>query len=121
MRAALEHRRGDLGELRDILAGLASKYRDTPMAGRTHLQQALPITFGYKAAVWLSMIDRHIERLEQMRPRVLLGEFAGAAGTLASLGDAGLRCRRALCDASWASRVPADRPGMWPATACRGR
>src|SRR5262245_51834615 len=49
--------RDDLIALRRILAGLASRYRDTPMAGRTHLQQALPITFGYKAAVWLSMLD----------------------------------------------------------------
>ena len=98
IRAALDLVAADLAELRDILAGLARKYRDTPMAGRTHLQQALPITFGYKAAVWLSMIQRHIERLEQMRPRVLLGQFAGAAGTLASLGADGLKVQAALCD-----------------------
>jgi 3-carboxy-cis,cis-muconate cycloisomerase len=98
VRAALDLVAADLAELRDILAGLARKYRDTPMAGRTHLQQALPITFGYKAAVWLSMIQRHIERLEQMRPRVLLGQFAGAAGTLASLGADGLKVQAALCD-----------------------
>jgi 3-carboxy-cis,cis-muconate cycloisomerase len=47
------------------------------MAGRTHLQQALRITFGYKAAVWLSSIDRHIERLAQALPRILFGEFSG--------------------------------------------
>jgi 3-carboxy-cis,cis-muconate cycloisomerase len=68
------------------------------MAGRTHLQQALPVTFGYKVAVWLSMFDRHAERLAQLRPRVLVGEFAGAAGTLASLGDKGLAVQRALMD-----------------------
>ena len=77
---------------------LARKYRDTPMAGRTHLQQALPITFGYKVAVWLSMIDRHVERLEQARPRVLVGEFSGAAGTLASLGESGLEMQRLFCE-----------------------
>ena len=66
------------------------------MAGRTHLAQALPVTFGYKAAVWLSMFDRHAERLAQLRPRVLVGQLAGAAGTLASLGDAGLDVQRAL-------------------------
>ena len=65
------------------------RHRDTPMAGRTHLQQALPVTFGYKAAIWLAMFDRHAERLEQLKPRVLVGQFAGAAGTLASLGDKG--------------------------------
>jgi 3-carboxy-cis,cis-muconate cycloisomerase len=52
------------------------------MAGRTRLQQALPVTSGYKAAVWLSSIDRHIERIEQASPRVLVGEFSGAAGGL---------------------------------------
>src|SRR5215470_15769694 len=66
------------------------------MAGRTHLQQALPVTFGYKVAVWLSMFDRHAERLTQLRPRMLVGQFAGAAGTLASLGDKGLAVQEAL-------------------------
>jgi 3-carboxy-cis,cis-muconate cycloisomerase len=86
----------DLDALRGILAGLAAKHRDTPMAGRTHLQQALPVTFGYKAAVWLAMFDRHAERLAQLEPRVLVGQFAGAAGTLASLGDRGLEVQAAL-------------------------
>jgi 3-carboxy-cis,cis-muconate cycloisomerase len=88
----------DLAALRDILVGLAKRYRDTPMAGRTHLQQALPITFGYKAAVWLSMFDRHAERLAQLRGRVLVGQFAGAAGTLASLGGRGLEVQQALME-----------------------
>jgi 3-carboxy-cis,cis-muconate cycloisomerase len=88
----------DLTELRRILVRLAKRYRDTPMAGRTHLQQALPITFGYKAAVWLAMFDRHAGRLAQLRPRVLVGQFAGAAGTLASLGDRGLDVQHALME-----------------------
>jgi 3-carboxy-cis,cis-muconate cycloisomerase len=75
-------------------ARLAEKYRDTPMAGRTHLQQALPITFGYKCAIWLSMMDRHAERLRQLKPRVLVAQLGGAAGTLASLGGKGLDVRR---------------------------
>ncbi|WES90260.1 class-II fumarase/aspartase family protein [Dickeya fangzhongdai] len=86
----------DIKSLRKILADLALRYRNTPMAGRTHLQQALPITFGYKAAIWLDMFDRHAERLEQARPRILVGEFAGAAGTLASLGDKGLAVQKAM-------------------------
>ncbi|UHL64285.1 adenylosuccinate lyase family protein [Paralcaligenes sp. KSB-10] len=86
----------DLAELDDLLDGLAGHYRDTPMAGRTHLQHALPITFGYKAAVWLLMIRRHRERLAQLRPRVLVGQFGGAAGTLASLGNQGLAVHAAL-------------------------
>jgi 3-carboxy-cis,cis-muconate cycloisomerase len=88
----------DLGRLREHLAALARRHRDTPMAGRTHLQHALPITFGFKAATWLAGIDRHAERLAQLQPRVLLAQFGGAAGTLASLGpgEAGLGSRREL-------------------------
>ena len=98
IRAALAIVERDLKEIGDILAGMAMKYRDTPMAGRTHLQQALPVTFGYKAAVWLSSIDRHLERLAQARPRVLVGEFSGAAGTLASVGEGGLEMQRLFCE-----------------------
>ena len=98
IRAALQIVARDLRELRDILAMMARKYRNTPMAGRTHLQQALPVTFGYKAAVWLSSIDRHIERVDQALPRILLGEFSGAAGTLASVGDRGLEMQKLFCE-----------------------
>ena len=87
--------------LKDViktLRELSEKYKDTPMAGRTHLQHALPVTFGYKCAVWLSGFQRHLERLEQLRDRTLLVQFGGAAGSLASLGsgDDGLRVRKAL-------------------------
>ncbi len=88
----------DICELRKILADLSRRHRDTPMAGRTHLQQALPVTFGYKCAIWLAMFDRHAERLAQLKPRVLVGQFAGAAGTLASLGAKGLEVQEAFCD-----------------------
>jgi len=98
MRAGLAIIEGDIAALRDGLADLARRHRDTPMAGRTHLQQALPVTFGYKAAIWLSMFDRHAERLAQLKPRVLVGQFAGAAGTLASLGDKGFEVQAALCE-----------------------
>jgi adenylosuccinate lyase len=87
--------------LKDViqtLRELSGKYRDTPMAGRTHLQHALPVTFGYKCAVWLSGFQRHLERLEQLKERTLLVQFGGAAGSLASMGsgDDGLRVRKAL-------------------------
>jgi len=88
----------DLVALRAILLRQARRYRDTPMAGRTHLQQALPITFGYKLAIWLAMMDRHAERLQQLKPRVLVGQFAGAAGTLASLGTRGMEVQKALME-----------------------
>ena len=98
IRAALDVVERDLRELRMILADLAHRHRATPMAGRTHLQHALPITFGYKVAIWLSSIERHIERLEQARPRVLLGSFSGAAGTLASVGAQGLEMQKLFCE-----------------------
>ena len=96
VREALELIEADLDELDSILDRLSDDYRDAPMAGRTHLQHALPITFGYKVAVWLLMIRRHRERLVQLKPRVLIGQFGGAAGTLASLGDQGLPVHAAL-------------------------
>ncbi|MHC2466105.1 3-carboxy-cis,cis-muconate cycloisomerase [Bradyrhizobium embrapense] len=88
----------DITALRGILADLSQRYRDTPMAGRTHLQQALPVTFGYKTAIWLAAFDRHAARLAELKPRVLVGQFAGAAGTLASLGDKGFEVQNALCE-----------------------
>ena len=94
VRAALRIVERDIAAVSAALVRLAERYRDTPMAGRTHLQQALPITFGYKCAVWLSAMDRHAERLRELKPRVLVAQLGGAAGTLASLGDKGLEVRR---------------------------
>jgi 3-carboxy-cis,cis-muconate cycloisomerase len=88
------------------LAELARTHRDTVMAGRTHMQHALPVTFGYKAAVWLSMMRRHRQRLAELKPRVLVGQFGGAAGTLASLGDQGLAVHDALMDELQLGRPP---------------
>jgi 3-carboxy-cis,cis-muconate cycloisomerase len=98
VRDALDVVDADVRALRVILADLAIKHRDTAMAGRTHLQQALPVTFGYKVAIWLAMFDRHQQRLQELRPRVALVEFAGAAGTLASLGEQGFAVQRALAE-----------------------
>jgi len=98
IREALAAVESDLAAIDAALAGLAAKHRQTVMAGRTHLQHALPVTFGYKAAVWLGMVRRHLQRLGELKPRVLVGQFAGAAGTLASLGDKGLAVHDALMD-----------------------
>ena len=67
------------------------------MIGRSNLQQAIPVTFGYKMAGLLSAIERHRERLAQLRERVLVGEFAGAAGTLASLETGAMETQAGLC------------------------
>nr|WP_312825412.1 adenylosuccinate lyase family protein [Acinetobacter oleivorans] len=96
IRDALQIVERDVADLRKILKELSITYRDTPMAGRTHLQHALPITFGYKCAIWLAMFDRHAQRLTELKPRVLVGEFAGAAGTLASLGDKGFDVQKEM-------------------------
>ena len=98
IRAALDLVEADMEKIAAALAGLARRYRDTPMAGRSNLQQAVPITFGFKAASLLAAFQRHRQRLAQLRPRVLVGEFAGAAGTLASLGADGLKVQAALMD-----------------------
>lgn len=86
----------ELGALGDTLASLAERHRDTVMAGRTHGQHAIPITFGFKAAVWLDEVHRQQERLREARPRIVVGEFGGAVGTLASLGRVGLRVEKRL-------------------------
>ncbi len=78
------------------LAAQADRHRSTVMAGRTHLQHALPITFGLKCATWLQPLVAHVRRLDQLRPRVEQVEFGGAAGTLASLGEQGIAVMEAL-------------------------
>ena len=78
-----------LGEIIAGLAELARRHRRTVMAGRTHLQHALPVTFGYKCAVWLAPLSDHRTRLAEVRHRALTVQFGGAVGTLASLGTKG--------------------------------
>ena len=86
----------ELDAVAAALARLAREYRATPMAGRSNLQQAVPITFGFKAAAGLAAIERHRERLAELRPRVLTGQLGGAAGTLASIGARGLEVQAGL-------------------------
>ena len=86
-------------EMRAIVAALADQarvHRDTVMAGRTHLQQALPTTFGLKCATWALPFIGYLDRLPELRRRVELVEFGGAAGTLASLGDQGIAVMEGL-------------------------
>ena len=96
MREALEIVDADLAAISAALANLARKYRDTPMAGRSNLQQAIPITFGYKVATILAAVERHRQRLAELRPRVLVGEFGGACGTLASIEKGALETQAGL-------------------------
>lgn len=87
-----------LVELIELLTDLARRHRDTLMAGRTHGQQALPITFGFKAAIWLAEMGRHQQRLEECKPRLLVGQFAGAVGTLASVPEQGLQIQARMME-----------------------
>ena len=87
----------ELAAIAQALARLCREHRLTPVIGRSNLQQAIPVTFGYKMAGLLSAVLRHRERIAQLRLRVLVGEFAGAAGTLASLGEGAMATQAGLC------------------------
>jgi 3-carboxy-cis,cis-muconate cycloisomerase len=97
IREALELVDGELAAIAKAMGKLAKEHRLTPMIGRSNLQQAIPVTFGYKVAGLLSAILRHRERLAQLKERVLVGEFAGAAGTLASIEKGAMETQAGLC------------------------
>jgi len=86
----------DMKLCQEYALDLAKKYRDVCMAGRTHVVHAIPITFGYKAAVWADELGRDIQRLEEIYDRVFVGEMAGAVGTLASQPEHGLETQRRM-------------------------
>ncbi len=96
MRQALKPIRAEMIALAKALGARAAQYRDSPMAGRTHLQHAVPITFGMKCAVWASPLAADVERLDQASRRLLVVQFGGASGTLASLGAQGPQVAAAL-------------------------
>ncbi|MDA8637268.1 adenylosuccinate lyase [Rhodospirillales bacterium] len=87
-----------LEALSDALLDHVVTHAATAMPGRTHGQHAQPVTFGYKAAIWLDEVRRHQTRMDEMRPRLLVGQFGGAVGTLAALGDQGLAVRERLME-----------------------
>jgi 3-carboxy-cis,cis-muconate cycloisomerase len=78
-----------IGDALSAMADLAGRGADMPIAGRTHGQHALPATFGYKPAVWIDEMIRHVERLHQIAPRLFVAMLGGGAGTFASLGAQG--------------------------------
>lgn len=94
MKKGLNSLENDLEKINEILALLADKHRDTVMPGRTFQQQAAPVTFGYKAAIWLDEIIRHTQRLSELKKRLLVGQCAGAVGTFATLGRSGADVQR---------------------------
>ncbi|WP_339180443.1 adenylosuccinate lyase [Oceanobacillus sp. FSL W7-1293] len=79
----------DMKETAQLLVELSDKYKNTPMAARTHGMQGLPTTFGFKLAVVLSEFDRHLQRLKEAETRTFTGVLAGGVGTYAALGNIG--------------------------------
>src|SRR5262249_53082125 len=77
------------GEVLVAMADLARRGADMVLAGRTHGQHAVPATFGYKVAVWIDELLRHVERMQQAAPRLFVAMLGGGAGTFASLGKRG--------------------------------
>ncbi len=96
LRSAVDLLERDLARLADALAKQAARYADTPLAGRTWLQQATPVTLGMKIAGWLGAITRHRQRLAEIKPRLLCLQFGGASGSLAALGDQAFAVAEAL-------------------------
>ncbi|MDZ7877157.1 MAG: 3-carboxy-cis,cis-muconate cycloisomerase [Saprospiraceae bacterium] len=98
LKAALTHILQDINNLERKLAELALLHKDSLMIGRTLLQQARPITFGYKVATWLDAISRSKKRVEQVKKENLTLQFGGAVGTLSTLGKAALRVKAVMAN-----------------------
>ncbi|SBW79331.1 3-carboxy-cis,cis-muconate cycloisomerase [Pseudomonas veronii 1YdBTEX2] len=96
LRRALALIEADLARLGDILAAQAQRYAAVPLAGRTWLQHATPVTLGMKIAGWLGAVTRSRQRLIELKPRLLVLQFGGASGTLAALGEQAMPVAQAL-------------------------
>ena len=94
MQRMLEIAERDLSAIEAALTALAGRHRDAVMLGRTHGQPGLPITFGFKASVWIAEVRRHRARVEAARPRLEVGQLAGAVGTLSAWGAVGSELQR---------------------------
>lgn len=103
---ALAHMRGEAVSAMKALVALIGAHRGTIMPGRTLLQQALPVTLAYKAAVWLSALTGAAERLRRVQAGALALQFGGAAGTLAALGADGAKVKTALAKRLGLSEMP---------------
>lgn len=87
-----------ISNLIEILAEKAEEHKDTTMVGRTHGQHATPTTLGMKFALWGDELKRHLERLEELKSRVLVGQMSGAVGTGAAWGDKGSKIQRRVME-----------------------
>src|SRR5437773_2800179 len=95
-----------LAAILTTLADLAERTKDVLLPGRTHGQHAVPATFGFKVAVWIDELGRHVERLRGCEGRVFVAMLGGGAGTLASLGEPGLATREKMAAARGMRAIP---------------
>ncbi|MDH5713170.1 MAG: adenylosuccinate lyase, partial [Candidatus Bathyarchaeota archaeon] len=98
LRDALDLIEKRLNDLEAVLMKNAEQYKETIMIGRTHGQHALPITLGFKFAVWIRETARHIKRLRECRERALVGKMSGAVGTQAGLGPHAIRIQQLVME-----------------------
>jgi adenylosuccinate lyase len=91
-----QHFLEQLTAIQKILIDLARQHRHTVMCGRTHAQPGLPITFGFKAASWLDEMERHRQRLVELKSRLRVGQLGGGVGSLSSLGPQALALQKAF-------------------------
>lgn len=98
MKSTMEEADRVLVEMLRFACDMSEKYADTAMMGRTHNVQALPITFGYKAAVWASELDRCLERLRESRERILAVQLSGAVGSMVSFGKDGAKIQKLMAE-----------------------
>jgi adenylosuccinate lyase len=98
LKEALELIELRLDNLHEILRGKAQQYKETLMIGRTHGQHALPITLGFKFAVWMCEISRHIQRLKGCEGRVIVGKMSGAVGTQAAFGSHAMEIQKLVME-----------------------
>ena len=91
-----EHFLEQITGIEKILVDLARLHRQTIMCGRTHGQPGLPITFGFKAATWLDELERHHQRLSELKSRLGVGQLCGGVGSLSSLGPQALALQKAV-------------------------
>ncbi|WP_242087945.1 lyase family protein [Microbacterium lacticum] len=89
---------GRIERILTVLADMSETHAETAMAGRTHGQHAVPITFGYKVAVWADIFSRHLHRMRQVEPRLFVSMTGGAAGTFATFGELGPQIQQGVAE-----------------------
>lgn len=94
LKDAVKILRMKMKKLLNVLIIQAEEHKNIVCAGRTHGQIGVPTTYGLRFAIWASEIARHIERLEQLSPRLLVGQLTGAVGTQAALGQDGIEIQK---------------------------